>query len=156
MTERSKRNVAAIAIRFSIVLACVMLPGVCIGGGTVNLAEIDPLLRQKPEVRSFLMSSLDMDSTVMSAVRFGSHVRHLGGAHMGPYMIQARPRIPKDALPIEVVLCTQARFFDGSGKLIQDEMNAVGLRDPISVAECLRRARIRRGWRSDVLWREDL
>jgi hypothetical protein len=121
------------AIRVFIVLASVLFPSLCVGGGTVSLAEIDPLLRQKPEVRSYLLSSLDMDSTVMAAVRFGSHVRHLGGAHMGPYMIQARPRTPKDALPIEVVLCTDARFFDASGKLIQDETNAVRLEEKLTV-----------------------
>ena len=65
------------------------------------------------------MSSLDMDTTVMAAVRFGSHVKHLGGAHMGPYMIQARPKTPKDASAIEIVLCTDARFFDASGKVAQ-------------------------------------
>src|SRR5262249_59488730 len=92
------------AIRFFIVLAGVLLPRDCVGGGTVSL-----LLRQKPEVRTFLMSALDMDNTVMAAVRFGSHVQHLGGAHMGPYMIQARPRTPKGALGIEGVLCTDAR-----------------------------------------------
>ena len=54
-------------IRFFIVLASVVLPSVCIGGGSVSLAEIEPLLRQKPEVRNFLMSSLDMDRTVMAA-----------------------------------------------------------------------------------------
>ena len=125
-------NVAR-AIRFFIVLAGVLLPCDCVGGGTVSLAEIDPLLRQKPEVRTFLMSALDMDSTVMAAVRFGSHVQHLGGAHMGPYMIQARPRTPKDALRIEVVLCTDARFFDASGKLVQDEMDAVRLEEKLTV-----------------------
>jgi len=124
-------NVAR-AIRSFIVLACVLLPRLCVGGGTVSLAEIDPLLRQKPEVRTFLMSSLEMDNTVMAAVRFGFHVRHLGGAHMGPYMIPARPRTPKDALPIEVVLCTDARFFDASGKSIQDEMNAVRVEEKLT------------------------
>jgi hypothetical protein len=48
-------------------------------------------------------------------------------------MIQARPRIPKNALPIEVVLCTEARFFDTSGELIQDEINAVRLEEKLTV-----------------------
>ena len=120
-------------ICFFIVLACVVLPDVCIGGGTVGLAEIDPLLRQQPQVRNFLLSSLDMDSTVMAAVRFGSHVKYLGGAHMGPYMIQARPKSPKDASPLEVVLCTDARFFDASGKATEDEVNAVRLEEKLTV-----------------------
>jgi hypothetical protein len=69
----------------------------------------------------------------MAAVRFGSHVKNLGGAHMGPYMIQARPKTPKNALPIEIVLCTDARFFDASGKVTEDEMNAVRLEEKLTV-----------------------
>ena len=120
-------------IRFFVALVLVLVPGVCIGGGTVNFAEIDPLLQQKPEIRNFLLSSLDMDSTVMAAVRFGSQLKHLGGTRMGPYMIQARPKAPKDALPVEVVLCTDARFFDASGKETEDETNAVRLEEKLSV-----------------------
>ena len=122
----------AVVIRFLVVLGWVMFPGVCIGGGTINLAEIDSLLRQKPQVRNFLMSSLDMDNTVMAALRFGSHTK-LGGAHMGPYMIRARPKTPKDASALEVVLCTDARFFDAAGKVTEDEINAVRLEEKLTV-----------------------
>ena len=113
----------AIFIRSLLLLTCVFVPGVCLGGGTVSLSEIDSLLRQKPSVRNFLMSSLDMDDTVMAALRFGPHTK-LGGARMGPYMIQARPKTPKDASLLEVVLCTDARFFDASGRATEDETNA--------------------------------
>ncbi len=121
------------AVRFCAVLACVLIPSVCAGAGTVGLADIEPLLRQKPQITTFLMSSLDMDATVMAAVRFGAHVKHLGGARMGPYIIQARPKTSKDALPIEVVLCTDARFIDASGRVTEDEMNAVRLEEKLTV-----------------------
>lgn len=120
-------------IRFVIAVACIAIPAVSIGGGTVSLAEIDPLLRQKPLIRAFLISSLDMDATVMAAVRFGSHVKGLGGARMGPYIIQARPKTPKDASPLEVVLCTDARFFDASGKTTQDETSAVRFEEKLNL-----------------------
>ena len=48
-------------------------------------------------------------------------------------MIQARPKTPKDASPIEVVLCTDARFFDASGNVTEDEMNAVHLEETLAV-----------------------
>jgi hypothetical protein len=119
--------------RFCAVLACVLIPSVCAGAGTVGLADIEPLLRQKPQITTFLMSSLDMGATVMAAVRFGAHVKHLGGARMGPYIIQARPKTSKDASPIEVVLCTDARFIDASGRVTEDEMNAVRLEETLTV-----------------------
>lgn len=116
-----------------IVLIATLRPDICIGGGTVGFADIDPLLRQKPQVRNFLMSTLDMNSTVLAAVRFGTHVKYLGGARMGPYMIQARPKSSKDAPPLEVILCTDARFFDASGKMTEDEVNAVRLEEKLTV-----------------------
>ncbi len=122
----------AIFCRSFLLLACLLVPGVCLGGGTVSPSEIDSLLRQKPSVRNFLMSSLDMDDTVMAALRFGHHTK-LGGARMGPYMIQARPKASKDALPLEVVLCTDARFFDASGQVTEDEINAVRLEEKLTV-----------------------
>ena len=120
-----------IFIRILLLSACVFVPGVCLGGGTVSLAEIDSLLRQKPSLRNFLMSSLDVDDTVMAALRFGPHTK-LGGARMGPYMIQARPKTPKNASPLEVVLCTDARFFDASGRVTEDETNAVRLEEKLT------------------------
>ena len=121
----------AIFIRTLLLLVCVLVPGVCLGGGTLSLAEIDSLLRQKPSIRNFLMSSLDMDDTVMAAIRFGPHTK-LGGTRMGPYVIQARPKTPKGASPLEVVLCTDARFFDASGRVTEDEINAVRLEEKLT------------------------
>jgi hypothetical protein len=87
-------------------LALVLAPVLCVAGGTVGLNEIDPLLREKPAIRAFLLSSLNLDDTVMAAVRFGPHFEHLGGARMGPYLLQGRPKGPKDGTPLEIVLCT--------------------------------------------------
>ena len=119
------------AIRRLVVLLAA-LPGVCVAAGTVTLADIDPLLQQEPLVRSFLMSSFDMDPTVTAALRFGSHVKYLGGAHAGPYIVIARPKAPKDAAPLEIVLCTDTRFFDPSGRPTEDEANAARLEEKLT------------------------
>jgi hypothetical protein len=105
------------------------LPGVCLAAGTVTLADIDPLLRQRPQLRELLLSSFDMDPTVTAALRFGSHVRYLGGAHAGPYIIRAKPKAPHDAAALEIVICTDTRFFDPSGKATEDEANAARLEE---------------------------
>jgi hypothetical protein len=119
-------------MRFFAALALAMLPGLGLAAGTVGLADVDPLLRQKPRLRAFLMSAFDMDGTVTAAVRFGPHLKYLGGARTGPYMIQARPKAPKDAAPLEIVLCTDARFFDASGKPTQDETNAARVEEKLA------------------------
>jgi hypothetical protein len=75
-----------------ILLGCAVAPATCIAGGTVGLSDIDPLLRQRPGLRNFLTISVDLNDTVMAAVRFGPQFEHLSGARMGPYMIEARPK----------------------------------------------------------------
>jgi Ran GTPase-activating protein (RanGAP) involved in mRNA processing and transport len=115
-----------------VLLASGLAPSWCGAGGTVGLADVDPLLRQKPALRSFLRSSLDLNETVMAAVRFGPHLEHLGGARMGPYMIEARPKGAKDGRPLEVVLCTDARFLDESGKVVESEMTAVRVEERLT------------------------
>ena len=108
------------------------LPGVCCAAGTLSLADIDPLLRQKPQIRAFLSSSFDMEPTVTAALRFGSHVKYLGGAHAGPYIVIARPKALKDAAPLEIILCTDTRFFDPSGRPTEDEANAARLEETLT------------------------
>lgn len=123
-------NVRAIAPL--IVAAWLAGPRVCAAGGTVDLADVDPLLRQSPAVQAFLASSLDLHRTVMAAVRFGAHVKHLGGARMGPYMIQARPKGAGGAYTIEVVLCTHPRFVDAAGNDVASEIDAMRVEERVT------------------------
>src|SRR5882724_12623804 len=93
-------------------LGWALAPSLSIAGGTVGLGEIDPLLRQKPALRDFLTTSLDLNDTVMAAIRFGPQFEHLSGGRMGPYMVEARPKGSKGGSSVELVLCTEARFVD--------------------------------------------
>ena len=116
-----------------IAAGCLAAADVAVAGGTISLDELEPLLRQKPEIQAFLMSSLEMDRTAMAAVRLGSHFKALGGTRVGPYLIQARPKTPGNSRVLEVVLCTDARFFDESEKETEDEANAVRLVEKLTV-----------------------
>ncbi len=115
-----------------LLVAFALLPGTCLAGGTVRLEEVEPLLRQAPTVRALLMSSLDLDDTVIAAVRFGSHVGRLGGARVGPYTIHGRPKGSNGGSALEIVLCTRARFFDESGKAIESEIDAVRVEERLT------------------------
>lgn len=107
-----------------VALAWVLAPSLSIAGGTVGLDDIEPLLRQKPALREFVRSAFDLDATVMAAIRFGPQFEHLSGGRMGPYMVEARPRGSLGRPPIELVLCTEARFLDEHGRVVQSEMTA--------------------------------
>ena len=115
-----------------VVLAWVLAPAISVAGGTVGLADIDPLLRQKPALREFLTSSLDLNGTVMAAIRFGPHFEHLSGERMGPYMIEARPKGSKGGSPVELVLCTDARFVDETGKVVETETKAARVEEKLT------------------------
>jgi hypothetical protein len=105
-------------------VVCSLLSSIAIAGGTLRLGEIDPLLRQRPALRDFLESSLDLYDTVMAAVRLGPQFEHLSGARIGPYLVQGRPKRPRGGKSVEVVLCTDARFLDETGKVAADETKA--------------------------------
>jgi hypothetical protein len=113
-------------------LVWVLAPSLSIAGGTVGLGDIDPLLRQKPAVRDFLISSLDLNDTVMAAIRFGPQFEHLSGGRMGPYMIEARPKGSKGGSPVELVLCTDARFVDETGKVVESQMKATRVEEKLT------------------------
>lgn len=99
-----------------VLLVSLAIPTAPMAGGTVGFGDIDPLLRRRPALRDFLLSSFEFQSTVMAAARLGPHFEHLGGARVGPYLLQGKPKGSKDAEPLEVVLCTHFRFLDAEGK----------------------------------------
>jgi hypothetical protein len=114
-------------------LAVLVLPTASRAGGTVGLDEADRLLRQRPSLRRFLMSSLELENTVMAAVRLGPHFEHLGGARVGPYLLEGRPKGSKDGEPLEVVLCTHVRFLDAEGKVPAEESEATRVEERLTV-----------------------
>jgi hypothetical protein len=116
-----------------VLLAGLVVPGASRAGGTVGLDEVDRLLRQRPSLRSFLMSSLQLESTVMAALRLGPHFEHLGGARVGPYLLEGRPKGSKDGEPLEVVLYTQVQFLDAEGKVAAEETEATRVEERLTV-----------------------
>jgi Ran GTPase-activating protein (RanGAP) involved in mRNA processing and transport len=115
-----------------VALTCLVAPARCIAGGTVGLSEIDTLLRQKPALRDFLKSSLDLNDTVMAAIRFGPQFEHLSGGRIGPYMIEARPKGSIGGRTLEVVLCTDARFLDDTGTVVEVETTATYVQENLT------------------------
>jgi hypothetical protein len=51
---------------------------------------------------------------------------------MGPYMIEARPKGGKGASPLEVVLCTDSRFLDEAGRVVESEEKAVRVEERLT------------------------
>jgi hypothetical protein len=79
------------------------------------------------------MSSLQLESTVMAAVRLGPHFERLGGARVGPYLVEGRAKGSKDGEPLEIVLCTHVQFLDAEGKVAAEETEATRVEEQLTV-----------------------
>jgi hypothetical protein len=86
--------------------------------GTLPLDDIAALLKQKPELSRPFMEAFDLrDSAV--GVRLGPHFKHLGGARVGPYEVDARARGSHGGYDLKVVICTGLIFLDNRGKKVE-------------------------------------
>lgn len=105
------------AFRFLIPLAVLILPGLANAGGSASWQDAEEILSQAPQIRDHLLRSLDI-SEVGGATRFGRHFEHLGGARIGPYQFEAKPRGASGDFQFLLVIETAATFLDGSGGVL--------------------------------------
>lgn len=119
-----------------------------LAGGTVELSDLLPLLRRKPQLSGFLFQVYELPASAFAAVRLASYFTHLGGARVGPYVFEARPRDPSAAGTALISLCTEAQFLDGAGdplpfgvddeppikaRAVREELTAIVIREPAAI-----------------------
>jgi hypothetical protein len=129
-------------------LAQLGAPPAVRAGGTVALSELLPLLRRKPELSGFLFQAYDLPASAFAAVRLASYFTHLGGARVGPYLFEARPRDPSATGAALISLCTDAQFLDSAGDplpsgeqdpppveatAVREELTAIVIREPAAI-----------------------
>jgi hypothetical protein len=114
-------------------------PGLCSAGASVEFSVVDQLIRQQPAIHDWLSSTLVLPDTAFAEVRFGPHFKHLGGGRMGPYTFVAKPMASRAASGIEVIICTNARFLDKSGKQLPDS----NIEDAVRLEEKLASVQVR-------------
>jgi hypothetical protein len=107
-------------IRFHLVVFGLVVSGLCSAGGSVEFKVVDQLIRQQPTMYRWLSSSLVLPDSAYAEVRFGSHFKHLSGGRMGPYTFIAKPTASSASGEIEIIVCTDVRFLDESGKHLPD------------------------------------
>ena len=84
--------------------------------GSVGFEQADAFLRQAPEIRAHLMETLCISENG-TAVRLASDYP-LGGARIGPYKFQARPKNQPDGPRFELWITTYQIGYDANGKEI--------------------------------------
>lgn len=104
-----------------LILLIVCIPAICSGGGTLNESDIYDLLKQKPQIREFILQNFDMPKGAWADIRLGPHYKHLGGKRLGPYTVQVTPKGSSSFSPVVITLCTSYQFLDRHGKVIKAE-----------------------------------
>jgi hypothetical protein len=84
--------------------------------GTVGFEQADEFLKQAPDVRAYLMETLCIASAGWAA-RLASNYP-LGGARIGPYKFQARPKGQPNGPRFELRITTHQIGYDANGKEI--------------------------------------
>lgn len=110
-----------------------LLPALCHGGGTLDEGELLELLKQKPQIREFILQNFDMPKGAWGAVRLGPHYPHLGGKRLGPYTIEVAPKGSTTLSPVVLTLCTTNTFYDPAGHALKadspEEFQAVRVQE---------------------------
>lgn len=99
-------------------IAALIVPKLCIAGGTLETTELYRLIGQMPVVRDILSSSVHLSDSAYAEVRLGPQFKRLEGARIGPYSVQATST--KDGSALVVVLCTKARFLNSTGQKLAE------------------------------------
>jgi hypothetical protein len=98
---------------------------------SLDLDDIAPLLRQKPELSRPFLAAYELSATV-SGVRLGRHFTHLGGGRIGPYDIEARARGSHGPYNLRVLVCTQSTFVDERGRKTADIFDAANVKETLT------------------------
>lgn len=128
-------------MRFLLGIAGLAASSLCSAGGSVEFKVVDQLIRQQPITYSWLSASLVLPDIAFAEVRFGSHFKYLGGGRTGPYTFMAKPRASRSNGEIEVIICTNIRFLDKSGKQLPDSE----IEDAVRLEETLALVQVRDG-----------
>lgn len=99
-------------------IVALIVPQLCIAGGTLETTGLNRLIGQMPAVRDLLSSSVHLADSAYAEVRLGPHFKSLAGARIGPYTVRATSK--RDGRALLVVLCTKARFLNRAGQQLPE------------------------------------
>ena len=116
-----------------IIAAFVFLLSVpsCFAGGSVELSDIEPLLKQQPKLWQFFMDHLDI-STHGGGARLGSVGIPLRGYRVGPYEFPAKWKGAAGEYDTTITIVTDTYFLDAKGKETTNEKKAVKVEEMLT------------------------
>src|SRR5512143_3551723 len=76
--------------RSLMVLAFMACTGIAEADGSIGFEEIDAVLRQRPELRTYLVDTLCISNSGLASRVAGEYP--MGGSRLGPYELDAKPK----------------------------------------------------------------
>ncbi|MFT5465118.1 MAG: hypothetical protein ACI8UO_000204 [Verrucomicrobiales bacterium] len=109
------------AARFSLLsVLALLIPSLASAGGSCTWEDAERILAQAPKIRDHLKATLEIEE-IGSATRLGRHFENLGGARIGPYVFEAKPKDASGGAQFNLVIETAYTFLDGAGSEIADD-----------------------------------
>lgn len=123
-------------MKYYILCMLLALIGQVQAGGSFYLQDIEPLLRQQPELWAHLEKTLEIEK-VGTAGRIGySQSRELNGVRTAPYRLLAKPKGAPGKYVLELVVEADTKFLDANG-------NEVPMAQAVDYKESLRAITLR-------------
>lgn len=102
------------------VIACfliaLLMPSASWAGGSFVIEDMIPVLDQTPDIKAYILGTLDLDKSGY-ANRIGNSVNpRLGGKRLGPYCINAKPKGAKGNFTLKLCINTAYDFRDEKGR----------------------------------------
>lgn len=118
--------------RSLMVLAFMACTGIAEADGSIGFEEVDAVLRQRPELRTYLVDTLCISNSGLASRVAGEYP--MGGSRLGPYELDAKPKGQAGPYVFRLIVNTSQTFFDKNGKEA-DVTEAVRVKEILSSIE---------------------
>ncbi|MEM7012385.1 MAG: hypothetical protein AAF585_12980 [Verrucomicrobiota bacterium] len=104
----------------TLLLLILTLPARMIAGGSVTWDDANRILGQNSQLQKFVNSTLDIPEQG-SATRLGKHFENLGGARVGPYVFDVKPKGADGGAQLQLTIETEMTFVDAVGEPLNED-----------------------------------
>jgi len=100
-------------------------------GGSIDLADIRPLLEQQPKLWHFYLEHFDI-LPHGGGLRLGAPGIPLRGARAAPYEFSAKIKGDSGVYDLRIIINADIYFFDAQGKPTTDEMQSISKKEVLT------------------------
>jgi len=103
-------------MRSIILIFLALIPSVMYADGTIYLSDIEPLLKQQPELWTSITNSFDLRDVGVAPRINVRESQKLDGYRIAPYTIEAKRKGSTGPFIFEIEIQAKTRYYDSKGK----------------------------------------